>query len=145
MGSNSGEDRLEQSRLKEEILEKINHSASIDCRFDATYESLVVTPKKSSKHEIMFDSLSSVCLIPQDRIYDFLTDMEGYYRETGDVPEYSPRKMSDSRGIDIFHLIRYDDSRFMVFNRYLRPIEKIPSIEGWEFEKVDLNDEQTTD
>lgn len=145
MGSDSGEDRLEQTGLKEEFLEMLNHSASIECRFDVTYESLVVTPKESAKHEIMFDSLSSVCLIPQDKIYDFLTDMEDYYRETGDVPEYSPRKMSDSRGIDIFHLIRYDDSRFMIFNRYLRPIEKIPSIEGWEFEKVDLNDEQTTD
>ena len=144
MGSDSGENRLEQTGLKEEFLEKLNHSASIDCRFDSSYESLVVTPKKSTKHEFKFDSLSSVCLIPQDKIYDFLTDMEDYYRETGDVPEYSPRKMSDSRGIDIFHLIRYDDSRFMIFHRYLRPIEKIPSIEGWEFEKVDLNDEQTT-
>lgn len=145
MGSDSGEDRLEQTGLKEEFLEKLNHSASIDCRFDSSYESLVVTPKKSTKHEVMFDSLSSVCLIPQDKIYDFLTDMEDYYRETGDVPEYSPRKMSDSRGIDVFYLIRYDDSRFMIFNRYLRPIEKIPSIEGWEFERVDLNDKQTTD
>lgn len=141
MGSNSGENRLEQTRLKEELIEKINHSAWLECKFDATYDSLVVRPKKSEKDGyITWESLSCVCLIPQDKIYDFLTDMDEFYRDTGEIPECSPRKMSEFRALDTFHLIRYDDSRFTVFNRYFKPIEEIPSIEGWKFEKVELND-----
>ena len=83
-----------------------------------------------------WDQYSEIYLINEDEVSGFIDSAAKYVKTHGELPDV-PHKMSEYNSLAVIYLIRYNDTEFAVFNRYLRSIKEISEF-GYKFREEKL-------